>query len=38
MASEFTTIIERNGDWYIEYCAENPGTDGQGRADRGLFP
>jgi predicted RNase H-like HicB family nuclease len=31
MASEFTAIIERDGDWYIAYCAEIPGANGQGR-------
>jgi predicted RNase H-like HicB family nuclease len=31
MAGEFTAIIERDGDWYISYCAEIPGANGQGR-------
>ncbi len=31
MASEFTAVIERDGDWYIAYCAEIPGANGQGR-------
>ena len=31
MASEFIAIIERDGDWYIAYCAEIPGANGQGR-------
>ena len=31
MASEFTAIIERDGDWFIAYCAEIPGANGQGR-------
>jgi predicted RNase H-like HicB family nuclease len=31
MISEFTAIIERDGDWYIAYCAEIPGANGQGR-------
>ena len=31
MASEFTAIIERDGDWYIAYCAEIPEANGQGR-------
>ena len=31
MRSEFTGIIERDGDWYIAYCAEIPGVNGQGR-------
>jgi predicted RNase H-like HicB family nuclease len=31
MANEFTAIIERDGEWYIAYCAEIPGANGQGR-------
>jgi predicted RNase H-like HicB family nuclease len=31
MANEFTAITERDGDWYIAHCAENPGANGQGR-------
>jgi len=31
MAGEFTAIIEREGEWYIAYCAEIPGANGQGR-------
>jgi predicted RNase H-like HicB family nuclease len=31
MRSEFTAIIECDGDWYIAYCAEIPGANGQGR-------
>lgn len=34
MASEFTAIIERDGDWYIAYCAEIPGANGQGRTKK----
>ncbi len=34
MANEFTAIIERDGDWYIAYCAEIPGANGQGRTKR----
>jgi predicted RNase H-like HicB family nuclease len=29
--NEFTAIIERDGDWYIAYCPEIPGANGQGR-------
>jgi len=28
--NEFTAIIERNGKWYIGYCPEIPGANGQG--------
>lgn len=31
MANEFTAIIERDGDWYIAYCPEVPGANGQGK-------
>jgi len=28
--NEFTAIIERDGKWYIGYCPEIPGANGQG--------
>lgn len=31
MRNEFTAIIEQDGDWFIAYCAEVPGANGQGR-------
>jgi predicted RNase H-like HicB family nuclease len=31
MHNEFTAIFEREGDWYIAYCPEIPGANGQGR-------
>ena len=31
LRDEFTAIIERDGDWYVGYCAEIPGANGQGR-------
>jgi predicted RNase H-like HicB family nuclease len=31
MHNEFTAVIERDGDWYIAYCPEVPGANGQGR-------
>ena len=34
MRNEFTAILERDGDspfWYIAYCPEIPGANGQGR-------
>lgn len=31
MASEFTAVVERDGDWFIAYCPEVPGANGQGR-------
>ena len=31
MHNEFTAIIEKEGDWFIAYCPEIPGANGQGR-------
>jgi predicted RNase H-like HicB family nuclease len=31
MHNEFTAVIERDGEWYIAYCPEIPGANGQGR-------
>ena len=31
MHNEFTAVIEQDGDWYIAYCPEVPGANGQGR-------
>ncbi len=31
MKHEFTAIYERDGDWYIAYCPEIPGANGQGK-------
>jgi predicted RNase H-like HicB family nuclease len=31
MKHEFTAVIERDGDWFIAYCPEIPGANGQGR-------
>ena len=30
MHNEFTAVIERDGDWFIGYCPEIPGANGQG--------
>ena len=30
MHNKFTAIIERDGDWYVVYCAEIPSANGQG--------
>jgi len=32
MSNEFTAIIEQDGDWYIGYCPEIPGANGQGHS------
>jgi predicted RNase H-like HicB family nuclease len=31
MHNEFTAIFEQSDGWYIAYCAEIPGANGQGR-------
>lgn len=31
MKHEFTAVIERDGEWYVAYCPEIPGANGQGR-------
>jgi len=31
MRNEFTAIVEQDGPWFIAYCAEVPGANGQGR-------
>jgi predicted RNase H-like HicB family nuclease len=31
MTNEFTAVVERDGAWFVAYCAEIPGANGQGR-------
>ena len=31
MRNEFTAIIERDDSWYVAYCLEIPGANGQGK-------
>jgi predicted RNase H-like HicB family nuclease len=31
MANEYTAVFERDGEWYIAYCPEIPGANGQGK-------
>jgi len=31
MHNEFTAIYEKDGEWFIAYCPEVPGANGQGR-------
>lgn len=33
MRNEFTAIVERDGDWFIAYCPEVPGANGQGKTE-----
>ncbi len=30
MRNQFTAIVERDGDWFVAYCLEIPGANGQG--------
>jgi predicted RNase H-like HicB family nuclease len=30
MSNEFTAVIERDGEWFVGYCPEIPGANGQG--------
>jgi len=32
MANEYTAVFERDGEWYIAYCPEIPGANGQGKS------
>ena len=34
MHNEFTAIVERDGKWFIAYCPEIPGANGQGRTKK----
>ncbi|MFH1023849.1 MAG: type II toxin-antitoxin system HicB family antitoxin [Planctomycetota bacterium] len=34
MHNEFTAIVERDGRWFIAYCPEIPGANGQGRTKK----
>jgi predicted RNase H-like HicB family nuclease len=31
MRNEFTAVVERDRRWYITYCPEIPGANGQGK-------
>lgn len=31
MHNEFTGVFEKEGEWYVGYCPEIPGANGQGR-------
>jgi predicted RNase H-like HicB family nuclease len=31
MRNEFTAVIEKDEDWFIAYCPEIPGANGQGK-------
>ena len=31
MGKEFTAVVERDGPWFVAYCPEVPGANGQGK-------
>ena len=31
MRNEFTSVIEQDGEWFVGYCPEIPGANGQGK-------
>ena len=31
MTNQFTAVIEQDGEWFIAFCPELPGANGQGR-------
>jgi len=31
LSNTYTAILERDDDWYVAYCPEVPGANGQGR-------
>jgi len=31
VTNQFTAVIERDGEWFIAFCPELPGANGQGR-------
>jgi predicted RNase H-like HicB family nuclease len=31
MAIEFTAVVERDDEWFVAYCPEIPGANGQGK-------
>ena len=31
MRNEFSAVVEQDGEWFIAYCPEIPGANGQGK-------
>jgi hypothetical protein len=31
MRNEFTGVVEKDGEWFVAYCPEIPGANGQGK-------
>lgn len=34
MRNEFTAVLERDGKWFVAYCPEIPGANGQGKTKK----
>jgi predicted RNase H-like HicB family nuclease len=32
MRNEFTAVVERDDEWFVAYCPEIPGANGQGKS------
>ena len=32
MKNEFTAVVEKDGDWFVAFCPEVPGANGQGKS------
>ena len=37
MVNEFTAVIEQDGEWFIAYCPEMPGANGQEDEERSAL-
>jgi predicted RNase H-like HicB family nuclease len=37
MRNEFTAVVERSGKWFIAFCPEIPGANGQGRTRKAAL-
>ena len=37
MSKEFTAVVEKSGAWFIAYCPEVPGANGQGKSKAGAL-
>jgi hypothetical protein len=38
MHNEFTAVVDRDGKWFVAYCPEIPGANGQAPTQAGLRP
>jgi predicted RNase H-like HicB family nuclease len=34
LTNQFTAVVEKDGDWFIAFCPELPGANGQGKTKR----